>query len=340
MPLGAVTVLFILFFYKPQKSAKNLAKGWKAKFNQFDFFGTLIFLPMIVCLLLALTWGGSKYPWNNGNIIGLFVAFGVLLIIFIGIQFWKKDNGTVPPRVLSQRSVAAAAWYALFIGGAFFIMVYYLPIWFQAIQGRSPVQSGIANLPVILSLVIFSLISGGLVTALGYYAPFLLGGSVFASIGAGLMTLFTPDIGSDKWIGYQIIFGIGVGLGMQQTLIAVQTVLPKQDVPIGTAIVMFSQTLGGALFISIAQNVFTNRLLTNLQDVVPNLNPQTVLNSGATNLATDIPAEYLGGVRVAYNDTLTTTFYVSVAAAALSIFGSAFVEWKSVKGKKIEMAAA
>lgn len=134
LPLGAVTVLFIFIFYNPQKSAQQFTGTWKEKLNQFDPFGSVVFLPMIICLLLALEWGGSKYPWNSGKIIGLFVAFAVLLIIFVAIQFWKQDYATVPPRVLKQRSVASAAWFSAFIGAAFFVIVYFLPIWLQVCE--------------------------------------------------------------------------------------------------------------------------------------------------------------------------------------------------------------
>ena len=193
---------------------------------------------------------------------------------------------------------------------------------------------------MILGLVIISMLVGGLVTAVGYYTPFMLVSSVLMAIGAGLLTTFETDTGSPRWIGYQFIFGAGVGFGMQQTLIAVQTVLPAADVPIGTAIMMFSQTLGGALFISVAQNVFTNQLIKNLKAVVPDLNPAIVLVVGATELKKEIEERYLAGVLSAYNLALTQTFYVSVATATLSIVGAAFMQWKSVKGKKIEMAMA
>ena len=102
---------------------------------------------------------------------------------------------------------------------------------------------------MILGVVIFSIITGGLVTVLGYYAPFMILSSVLSSIGAGLLTTLGVHTGHAKWIGYQAIFGIGVGCGLQQTFIAAQTVLPLEDVPTGTAIVVFLQTLGGALFV-------------------------------------------------------------------------------------------
>ncbi len=196
------------------------------------------------------------------------------------------------------------------------------------------------NLPTILGVVIISMVSGGLVTTFGYYTPFLYLSSICMAIGAGLLTTFKTDTGHAEWIGYQFLFGAGVGFGMQQTLVAVQTVLPKDDIPIGTATMMFAQTLGGALFISVGQNVFTNQLLKNLRTVVPDLDPAIVLRTGATELKNAVPAQYIARVLTAYNLTLNDTFYVSVATASLSMIGALAVQWKSMKGKKIEMGAA
>lgn len=127
-------------------------------------------------------------------------------------------------------------------------------------------------------------------------------------------------------------------MGMQQTLIAAQTALPAADIPIGTAIMMFAQTLGGALMVSVGQNVFTNQLAKNLVKAVPDLDAGIVLATGATELKRSIPAQFLPGVLSAYNDALTQTWYVAVALSVLSGLGAAFVQWKSVKGKKIDHA--
>ncbi|THW29062.1 MFS transporter [Aureobasidium pullulans] len=340
LPFGAVTMIFIFFFFNPTKSAKKLSVGWKNRVMDFDPAGTVIFLPMIICLLLALQWGGSTYPWSSGRVIALFVVFGGLLAIFVSIQFYVGEQATIPPRIIKQRSVAASAWFGVSLGAAFFLFVYYLPIWFQAIKGVSATKSGIMSLPLILGVVICSVVAGGLVTVFGQYAPWMLASSVLMAIGAGLLSTLKVDTGHAEWIGYQALFGIGVGMGMQQILIAVQTVLPAADIPTGTAIVMFFQTLGGALFISVGQNVFTNKLVSGLKAAVPDLDPAIVLSTGATELKSAIGEQYRDGVLQAYNDALTNSYYVAVALATLSIIGSAAVEWKSVKGKKIEMTAA
>ncbi|MDI1493351.1 MAG: MFS sugar transporter [Ramalina farinacea] len=343
LPIGAVVIggIAVFFTSPPRKDESSI--GFKARAKQFDPIGTVLFIPCIICLLLALQWGGSKYAWSDAKIIALFVVFGILALAFGADQVWQQDNATVPPRILRKRSILAASWFAACLGGAFFVLIYYVPIWFQAIKGTTATESGIRNLPMILSLVLASIVSGGSITALGYYTPFVYVSTVLMSIGAGLISTWKVNTGSGMWIGYQIIFGLGIGCGMQQPLIAAQTVLSLKDVPIGTSIINFSLTLGGALFISVGQNVFTNRLLSNLASSVPDVSSSLVLETGATSLKGAIQRMNPGsvnGVLTAYNGALAQTYYVSVAMACLSAFGAAALEWKSVKGKKLETVAA
>lgn len=199
-------------------------------------------------------------------------------------------------------------------------------------------KSGIMNLPMIIAVVVVSIVTGGLVTACGYYTPFMIVSAIIMTIGAGLLTTLETNSGHAKWIGYQALFGIGLGLGMQQPMIVVQTALKAEDVPSGTAIVMFSQTLGGAVFVSVAQNIFQNQLLHNLHTYAPGVNAAMLISHGATMLRTLVSSSLLHPVLVAYNKAVTQVFYVAVAWGALSLVGPIFVEWISVKGKKMEMA--
>ncbi|KAL3423692.1 major facilitator superfamily transporter [Phlyctema vagabunda] len=340
LPIGAITMVVIAIFFKAPDRKEIASLGWKDRVKEFDVYGTIVFMPAIICLLLALQWGGTKHPWGSWRIILLFVFFGILIAIFIAIQFWKQDSATVPPRIMKKRTMWSASWFSFTLGAFFLLLVYYLPIWFQAVKGASAVKSGIMNLPMILTLVIVSVLSGVAVTVLGYYAPLMIASSVFTAIGVGLMTTFKPDTAHPAWIGYQAIAGIGIGLGMQQPLIAIQTVLDISEVPIGTSVIIFLQTLGGALFVSIGQNVFANKLAQGLAKYVPTLDPVIVLNTGATSIQKTIEKEYLPGVTLAYNNALTESFMVAAVMAAFTIIGSVAIEWKSVKGKKIEMAAA
>jgi MFS family permease len=125
LPIGAVTFFFVLAFFQNPKPilTKNTLKE---QIKELDLLGSFFFLPSIISLLLALQWGGTKYDWSNGRIIGLFVVFGVLILIFMGIQHRAQDKATIPPRLIKNRSVWGAAWYSLALGAGFFVMTYYV----------------------------------------------------------------------------------------------------------------------------------------------------------------------------------------------------------------------
>jgi hypothetical protein len=334
-------IVILIFFPDPKRQLRNQDDTLRQRVMRFDPFGSAVFMPAIICLLLALQWGGTTYPWNNWRIILLFCLFGVLIIIFVFVQYKQQDMATVPPRIFLKRSVWSSGFFILCIGGAFLGSAYYLPIWFQSVKDASAVGSGIMNLPALVAVVLASVIAGAAVTMWGYYTPFMIAGSVLASIGYGLTTTFTPDTGSGAWIGYQILLGAGIGIGFQQPLIAVQTVLDIDDVPTGASLTIFLQTLGGALFVAVSQNVFANKLVEYVAAYVPEIpDPTFVLGLGATRVQEVVDPAFLPGVTLAFNNALTQTFMVFAGLSAVSILGAMFVEWKSVKGKPMEFAAA
>ncbi|EMC93670.1 hypothetical protein BAUCODRAFT_75853 [Baudoinia panamericana UAMH 10762] len=333
LPFGLISAICVLFFLRKMPKPPKASLPLKEKMKEFDLIGLLIFIPTIVCLLLALQWGGSTYSWSNGRIIALFVVAGLLLTVFIGVQIWQKDRATVPFSVIKQRTVWASALYSLCLFGSFISLIYYIPIWFQAIKGDTATESGIHNLPVVLGVVVMSMLSGGAIFAVGYYTWAPLLSSVVASIGGGLLTTLGPNTDSAHWIGYQALYGVGLGIGLQVPIIAIQTALPEEQISEGTAIVMFIQTFGGSVFISVAQNIFNNKLIANVAAAGVPVNPAALLGTGATQLAALVPPSFLPQLRVAYNKAITETFYVAVATAALSIVGSALIPWFSVKNK-------
>jgi hypothetical protein len=246
------------------------------------------------------------------------------------VQRSKGENATVPGHIFFNRSILAGAWFILFNGGAMHTLVYFLPLWFQAIKGVSAVKSGIMTLPMVISLVIAGVTAGALTRRIGYYTPWMILSSILTPLGAGLLTTFTSRTAHPAWIGYQVLLGLGFGLGNQQPSIAAQTVLAKKDVAIGASLMMFCQNLGGAVFISVANNIFDSRLAHELEQI-SNINLGSVLQTGATDLRKSIPSDMLPQVLVAYNRALRSTFYLVTGLTCLTIFGAAIMEWKSLK---------
>lgn len=125
LPCGAVTATLILWLLRlPARKEKKVST--KDKIKRLDPLGTLVFVPGIVCLLLALQWGGSTYAWNNGRIVGLLILAGILILSFIAIQIWQQENATVPPRIVKQRTVASATLFSLCVGSIIVQVTYFL----------------------------------------------------------------------------------------------------------------------------------------------------------------------------------------------------------------------
>ncbi|KAH7310179.1 MFS multidrug transporter [Rhexocercosporidium sp. MPI-PUGE-AT-0058] len=336
LPIGGLAMVVLFFFFNSPPQMTKGSSGLAQRLTQFDPIGTLAFVPAIVCLLIAMQWGGTKYSWSSGRIIALLVLFGVLLVAFVGIQIWKGDTATVPPRIIKNRQQIAATIFAFCFGGSFFVMIYYIPIWFQAVQGVSAVESGIRNLPFLLGVTIMTIISGAMITSLGWHTPWAFFCTVFMAVGAGLMMTFKVDTGLGKWFGYQVIYGFGAGAGFQQPVVAVQSILKPEDVPVGTTIILFIQLFGGAVFASVATNIFNNHLVTNLMKEVPGVDVQTVINAGATNLNHVVAPELLDQVLIVYNEAIVETFKLALILACLSLIGCALMQHTSVKAAKPE----
>ncbi|KAF4941018.1 Efflux pump aflT [Colletotrichum fructicola] len=345
LPIGGIAMVFVFFLLHLSRKNNPEGKMLVQRLMQLDLIGTAIFIPAIVCLLLALQWGGAEYPWKSAKIIGLFVGFGLMIIIFIGIQLWQGDKGTLPPYLFKNRNVVCAMLFACFFGAAFFPLIYYLSLYFQAIQGVSAVQAGIKILPLLLATVVASMASGALISVIGYYSAIILPSLVLFTVGSGLITTFDLDTPMREWFGYQVLAGLGIGAGFQIGVLVVQTVLPLEEVPVATAVVQFFQSFGGAIMIAVAQSLFQTGLVNGVATRVPDLDPSIFINAGADQVRSILTQmgrqDAIDAVLESYMVGLRHTYYVTVACAAAAFVACLGLQWKSVKkeGKGPAVAA-
>ncbi|KAF2690588.1 major facilitator superfamily transporter [Lentithecium fluviatile CBS 122367] len=327
LPLGGITILVVTLLLRLEEQKPKL-DSWR----DLDPLGCILFLPSITCLLLALEWGASDYAWSDPRIIALLVVFAVLFAAFALWQYHTRNStATVPARILLQRSVACGSVAQFCVGAAMLSVCMYVPLWFQAIQGVSAMQSGIRLIPLVLSVVVGSISSGGLVQRLGYYVPFMIAGACLMSVGAGLITTWDMGTKSGRWIGFQVLFGLGVGWNMQHPNLAVQIVLAKQDVPTGTALLSLFQTLGGAVFVAVGQNVFIDKFTNGLKSIA-GVHAEHLVESGATGVRNSVPPQLLQRVLEAYSDSLTQgPFFAALIVACLALPAALGMEWRSVK---------
>ncbi|KAK8007410.1 Fcf1-domain-containing protein [Apiospora arundinis] len=336
LPIGGFVLIVVFLFLRiPEANRPQAAK--KATFlqtlYQLDVIGAALLMPPIICLLLALQEGGKGHAWGKPSVIGLLVTSIVLFAVFAYSQHRHADVAMIPFRLIKQRSVLAGFWYILCTSSALVIMTYFLPLWFQVVKGASAIQSGVGLLPMLLGVIFCVIISGFMVSWLGYYTPFMILGTVLMSIGAGLLTTISPDTSKVLLILYPVLFGAGIGVGFQQPIIGCQAALPKEDIPVGTSIIVFGQTIGAAVVLSAGDSVFQTRLTRNIKEYLDISldNSAQILQSGPNSVVSMLSPDQLPVLIAAVNKTMNQVFYVSLAMAALSVFGALAMEWRSVK---------
>lgn len=197
-----------------------------------------------------------------------------------------------------------------------------------------------------LATVLISIIAGGVISAIGYYSPVIIPCMALFTVGAGMITTFGVHTPLREWFGYQVLAGLGIGSGFQVGVLVVQTVLTQEWVPVGTACVQFFQSLGGAIFIAVAQTLFQNGLVDKINEADIGIDPQIFIRSGASQIKEILEkmgrADAIDTVLEAYMAGLRNTFYISLACAACAFICCLCFQWKSVKhgpdGKKRDMA--
>ena len=323
----------MVFFFRPAKQDSS-NRPLRSRILELDLIGNIILLGAAVMLFLALQLTEEQVPWSSAEVIGLLVGAGLTALLFIMWLWYKGNRALVPLHIVTQRSVSASCLMSFFIYATILIHSYYLPIWFQAVQGDSAVQSGVDMIPYMVASALFSLLAGVVVSVTGYFTPPAIIGCALGTAGCGLLTLLHVHTNSAHWIGYEILISAGFGMALQQGFNAIQTVLPTEEIPIGTAAVVACQSLGGAVFVSVGNSILQGSFLGAAHDgKVAGVNVQAVINAGSSSAAIRriVPAKALPVVLAVYNGALRKVFIASLALAGCAFLSTLLLEWRSIK---------
>ena len=161
LPVGGLVTIFLVFTRIPDPIAKPKARDVLPKLHHYlDLVGFAVFAGAAIQILLALQWGGVEHPWKSATIIGLFLGGAGT---FVAWGFWnasRGDSALIPFSLVKQRVVWSAALTQMFIFTNLFISAFFLPIFFQAVKGKSPFMAGVYILPGILSQLVAAVSSG------------------------------------------------------------------------------------------------------------------------------------------------------------------------------------
>ncbi|TGJ88727.1 hypothetical protein E0Z10_g94 [Xylaria hypoxylon] len=211
-----------------------------------------------------------------------------------------------------------------FLGISSQIYAFYLPIFFQSVQGVSTTQSGVQYIALVVPQIVNLVVTGGFVSTWGFYYPYIVSGVSIATVGAGLLTTVGPLTPTVKCAAFMVITGIGTGMAHQLPYTAVQAVLDYCG--------LFVSALGGALGLTIGQNLLISKLRMAVPAYTDAVSPDLVITAGASGLSDISPTpSVLDALRLAYSAAIHDTLILALAATALSVLPSLSIERLNIK---------
>ncbi|KAI1212619.1 MFS general substrate transporter [Annulohypoxylon truncatum] len=256
LPICAVVLPVQVFFLR----IKHITIAWRDVVTRVDWIGNIVFIGSITSLLVALTFGGTVYPWSSWRIILPIVLGCVGWIAFHGYEYYIRDaNACVPPRVFTNRT-SVSAFYMIFVTSMLLQWVcFFWPVYFLAVRGVSLVRTGVDFLPYMFLLIPGSAIAGIVLSKTGHYRPLHAVGFVLSTLGPGLNTLLKENTYAGAWAMLQIVDAIGRAFILPTTLPAILASLSEKDVAAATGMYSFLRSFGYVWGITIPAVIFNNR---------------------------------------------------------------------------------
>ncbi|KAF7328185.1 putative permeases of the major facilitator superfamily [Mycena venus] len=330
LPVGGPVVGLLLLFFHVPKHITPATATWKEILLQLDLPGFSLLLSSLVCFTLALQWGGQTKPWSDGSVIATLVMWAVLTLAFFTVEWLQGAYAMVPLGLLKPRMTWTNALYGLIENVPNFQVLFYLPIYFQSIHGQSAITSGVNSLPFMALFAVGALLSGFLVGKTRLLQPYELLSGVLSTCGAALFYTLDIDSGKARYLGPQIIFGFGLGLGSQIPMTALQSFSKPEDVASTTGVMLMCNSISGAYFVTAAQSLFANRLLRTLSRTAPTIDTVKVLTTGASEIQRVFRGDDLAAVLNAYMVGIKDVFAFSLAGAALTILIALAIPFKKL----------
>ena len=333
LPIGVLALLAIIAWLPASISLRSSRlRGWAA-IRRIDVPGALSAAAATICLLLGLSWGGGTYPWASAQVIGVLAAAVVLYTTFFIIER-KVSEPILPLDLLRNQVFAAGSLLALAFGFVFLGIVFYLPLFIQAVLGQTSTSSAAALTPLLLAVTGGALLTGWLVSKIGRYQLLSVIGAVILTGGTVLLT----TLGTMTALGFvtitMIVMGVGFGVINNIFTLAVQNAVPAGRLGVGTGAINYlrvtGQTVGTAILAAVVVNASSSKLASYLPAAARRL-PSSVLaqatNQQVAQLSAQIShlfAQIFAAGRLALAGGLHAGFFVlvgvSVAMFILTLF--------------------
>ncbi|MFG2359254.1 MFS transporter [Streptomyces sp. NPDC048521] len=297
-----------------------------------DWGGATFISAAVSLLLVWVTFAGDKYDWISWQTYAMVGGSIVLGALFVLIEA-KASEPIIPLRLFKNRTITLASLASLFVGIAMFSGTVFFSQYFQLARDKSPTMSGVLTIPMIGGLFVSSTVSGQFITRTGRWKAWLVSGGVLVT--AGLLLLGGIRYDTDYWkmAIYMALLGLGIGMMMQNLVLATQNQVAPSDLGSASSTVTFFRSLGGAVGVSALGAVMAHKITDYVKDGVSTLSPkyQAALagGSGSTDSIPDmdkLPAPIRTLLESAYGHGIADVFLIAGCLAAVAFLITLFIK--------------
>jgi EmrB/QacA subfamily drug resistance transporter len=306
-----------------------------------DYLGSILLAAGVSSLLIWVSLAGQKFDWWSWQ-TWIMAGGGVALLLLTVLAERTAPEPIIPLRFFRNRTIVLSSLTSLFVGIAMFGATVFLSQYFQLARGESPTMAGVMTIPLIAGLFLSSTISGQLISRTGRWKAFVLAGGVLMTAGLGLMG--TVQFDTNYWLVApdMLLIGAGVGMMMQNLVLAVQNIIAPQDLGAASSFIAFTRSLGGAIGVSALGALLGHRVATHLADglAAAGINPAQAGagGTGIPNLSA-LPEPIRGIVQSAYGSSIADVFLIAAPFGLLAFLISIFLKEVVLRGREQSVTA-
>lgn len=310
-----------------------------------DWTGAFFISAAVSLLLLWVTFAGDKYDWMSWQ-TGVMLAGSLALVLLFVFTESRATEPIIPLRLFRNRTITLASLASLFVGVAMFAGTVFFSQYFQLARGKSPTMSGVMTIPMITGLFLSSTISGQIITKTGRWKAWLVSGGFLVTAGLGLLGTIRYDTTYWHIAIFMFVMGLGIGMMMQNLVLATQNQVAPSDLGSASSVVTFFRSLGGAIGVSALGAVMANRVTHYVKDGLADLGPKgAALGHGGTGGGgipdlDKLPAPFRTVVESAYGHGVGDVFLYAAPAALIAFLITIFIKEVALKTKAANDAPA
>ncbi|EMD86634.1 hypothetical protein COCHEDRAFT_1146356 [Bipolaris maydis C5] len=329
--IGIGAVMITIFLKLNQKHGAFLTK-----LREVDWIGMILFLASTTGFSIPVTWGGVQYPWDSWRTLVPLIVCGAGMVGFVLYIEFVAANPLIRTSVFKNRSAAILYTATVIHGIILWAILYYLPLYFEAVKGFGPILTGVALFPWTFTVAPASIATGIAIAILGTYRWANRAGWLLATVGMGVLIVIKVDTSTPAWIFISLVGGIGTGILFPAMALAVQASATAADQAYAANMFSFFRAFGQTLGVAIGGVVFQNQMkkkMLTFSLLAEFADEYSQDAAGLVRITKEMPGgEMKDQLKESYTDALKYIWIVMLVFSAVAMIGSWFIEAYDMNG--------